>query len=258
MSNVIVCYKWVKSEEDIRITPDKSIDLSKAKGKISDYDLNAIEAARLFAEANGSEVVGLTFGAADAKPSLKEGLSRGLKKAFWVNDQAAANADGFVTATVLAASIKKIGDYNLIVCSEGAADTYAHQVGPRLGALLDVPVVSFVAGMKLADNTLTAVRKLEHSLETVECDLPVIVTVLPEIHTAPIPGLKAILDAAKKPVTQWQVGDLGLSEDDLKRKTTIISFQGYTMARKNVIFKDGTAAEKVGTLVTALRKEGVL
>jgi len=259
MVRTIVCYKWVRVEEDIRINQaDLAVDLSKAKGKISDYDRNAIEAARRMGEAAGSEVVGLTFGSGDIKTSLKDALSRGLSQAFWVNDQAAEQADGYVTAKVLAAAINKIGDYNLIVCAEGAADTYAHQVGPRIAALLNLPVISCVKSMHLEGNKLVAIRKLENCTEKVETSLPAIVTVLPEINAAPIPGLKSVLDAGKKQNTELKLTDLGVTATEVTRQTQIKSFKGYVMARKNIIFTDGDLKAKVETLVASLKKEGVL
>ena len=259
MSKVIVCFKWVKSEEDLRIDPATlNVDLSKAKGKISEYDRNAIEAARLMSEITGGEAVALTYGTADAKTSLKDVLSRGPKQAYWVNDPSAEHADGFVTANVLSAAIDKIGDYSLIICAEGAADTYAHQVGPRIGALMDIPVISYVKEMKIEGNRLTAVRKLENSFETVEADLPVLVTLLPEINAAPIPGLKAVLDAGKKPVTEFKISDLEIDEDDIKRRTEVSSFKGCSMSRKKIMFSDGDTKERVTALVAALKKEGVL
>jgi len=258
MARIIVCYKWVKSEEDLRISADMSVDLSKAKGKISDYDRNAIEAARLLAEATGSDLVGLTFGGPDAKPSLKDALSRGLTQVFWVNDSASASADGSVTSTILAAAIRKIDDFILVVCSEGAADTYAHEIGPRLSILLGIPVISYAIQMKAEGEMLAAVRKLEDSLETVSTRLPAVVTVLPEINPAPIPGLKAVLEAARKPSTEWKIAELGLSGDNLHRQTTVTSFKGYVMNRKKVVFKEGTAKERARALVASLRKEGML
>lgn len=259
MSKVIVCFKWVKSEEDLRIDPATlNVDLSRARGKISEYDRNAIAAAKLAAEAAGGETVALTFGAADAKASLKDALSRGPEQLFWVNDPSAETADGHVTANVLAAAIKKIGDCRLVICAEGAADTYAHQVGPRIGAIMDIPVVSYVKEMKVDGKRLTAVRRLENSLERVEVELPAVVTVLPEITPAPIPGLRAILDAGKKPVTEFKLGNLEIVEDDIKRKTAVSSFKGCAMRRKNIILNDGDANEKAKTLVSALKREGVL
>ncbi len=259
MSKIIVCYKWVKAEEDLRIDPSTlNVDLGKAKGKISDYDRNAIETARLIGVETGEEVVGLTFGSSDAKPSLKDSLSRGLSQGFRVNEESASLADGFVTSNVLKAAVEKIGDYKLIVCAEGAADTYAHQTGPRIAALLGIPVISCVSEIRVEGNKLTAKRKLEDSIETIEAELPAVITVLPEINNAPTPGLKAVLDAGKKPVTEFKFKDLGLADEETAPKESVSSFKGYVMSRKNIIFSEGSAPEKVSALVASLKKEGVL
>jgi len=54
MPKILVCYKWVLDEQDIRINPnDLSLDCSRAKGKISDFDRNAIEEATLLVEKHG-------------------------------------------------------------------------------------------------------------------------------------------------------------------------------------------------------------
>lgn len=82
MTKIIACYKWVADEADLRINPDMSVDLSKAKGKISDYDKNAIEAAVQATKGTGDTAVTLTFGSGKAKQSLKDALSRGPAEGF--------------------------------------------------------------------------------------------------------------------------------------------------------------------------------
>lgn len=255
MSRVIACYKWVADEADIRINADLSVDLSKAKGKISDYDKNAIEAAVQAAASLGGKAVGVTFGTADAKPSLKDALSRGLDEACCIFAQEASKADGAATARALAAAIKKIADVSLIICAEGASDTYSRQTAPRIGALLDLPVVTSVSKIDINGNTLTAIRKLDDCLQTVKVDLPAVVAVLPEINPAPIPGLKAVLAAGKKTVTEFKASELGT---DLNPRSTVSEVKGYVMNRKNIIFNEGDLAEQVRALAAALRKEGVL
>ena len=187
MSKIVACYKWVLDEADIRINADLSVDFSKAKGKISDYDRNAIEAAVKLAAAVGAKPVGLTFGSSKTRQSLKDALSRGLEEAFWVKAEEAENADGAVTARALAAGIKAMGDVVLVVCAEGASDTYARQTAPRIGALLDLPVVTSVLRVNIEGNTVTAVRKLDDSLETVKFELPGVISVLPEAFQPTIP-----------------------------------------------------------------------
>lgn len=255
MPKIIACYKWVADEADIRINADLSVDLSKAKGKISDYDRNVIEAAVQAAAAVGGKAVGLTFGNLKAKQSLKDALSRGLEETIYINGEEANQADGAATARALAAAIKKTADVSLVICAEGASDTYQSQTAPRLGALLDLPVITSVVKIEISGNTLTAVRKLEDCLQTVKAELPAVVAVLPEINSAPIPGLKAVLAAGKKPVTEFSPADLGV---DLTPKTQVTEFKGYIMNRKNIILGEGDTADKVKALAAALRKEGVL
>jgi len=259
MANIITCYKWVLDEEDIKINPtDLSVDSSKAKSKISEYDRNAIGVAVNIGEESGDTVLSLTFGGAGAKQSLKDALPRAPAAAYWVNDSLSETADGFVTANVLAAAINKIGDYRLVVCAEGAADTYAHQVGPRIGALLNIPVISCVSSIKVEGNQITASRKLEDYTETVKAQLPAIITVLPEIMKAPIPGLKAVLNASKKAITELKITELGLNKNDLTPKAATKDLRGYANNRKNVFITEGDAANKVNQLLINLKKEGVL
>lgn len=255
MSNIIACYKWVADEADLKINADLSIDISKAKGKISDYDKNAIEAAVQIASAMGGKAIGLTFGAANAKQSLKDALSRGLEEGFYINDENAKNADGYATAKAVAAAIKKIEDYSIIICAEGSSDTFARQTAPRIGAILNLPVVTSVTRIEVTGNTLIATRKLDDCLQTVKTELPAVISVLPEINSPSIPGLKAVLAAGKKPMTEFNAAGLGV---DLSPKTTVTQFKGYLMQRKNIIFNEGDTADKVNELASALRKEGVL
>jgi electron transfer flavoprotein beta subunit len=255
MSRVVVCYKWVADEADIKINADLSVDTCKASGKISDYDKNAIEAAVQASAAMDGQAVGLTFGNGKAKKSLKDALSRGLAEGYFINGEEALTADGAATARALAGVLKKIEDIALIICAEGASDTYARQTAPRLGAMLNLPVITSVSYIKISGKTLTVVRKLDDCLQTVKTELPAVISVLPEINPAPIPGLKAVLAAGKKTVTELSTADLGV---DLTPKTRITRIKGYVMDRKNLILKEGETDEKVTELISALRKEGVL
>lgn len=259
MPTIIACYKWVLDEQDIKINPGNlALDTSRAKSKISEYDRNAIEEAVLQAEKSGAAVASLTFGTPAAKQSLKDALSRGPEKAYWVNDAAAATADGFVTANILAAALKKIGAYDVILCGEGSADTYGQQVGPRVATLLGIPVITFVSALKIDGNHVTATRKIGDCTEDVTAPFPVVITVLPEINKPRIPSLKQVLGAAKKPVTEWKAADLELKAEDLAPRNKIKTIKGFVMSRKNILYKDGTPAEQVAGLVANLAKEGVL
>lgn len=255
MSNIIACYKWVADEADIKVNADLTVDVSKAKGKISDYDRNVIEAAVQIAQSAGGKAIGLTFGDMKTRLSLKDALSRGLEEACWVQTDSAENADGAATARALAAGAKAIGDIGLLICAEGASDTYARQTAPRLGAILDLPVVTSVCKLSLEGSTLTAVRKLDDCLKTVQVDLPAVIAVLPEVNQPAIPGLKAVMAASKKPVAEYQASDLGV---DLAPKQTVVALQAFAQERKNIIIQGDDTAAQVAELAAYLKREGVL
>ena len=98
MPKCLVCYKWTLDEQDIKIKPeDQSLDSSRAKGKISDFDRNAIEEATMLVEKLGGAVDALTYGTAAVKQSLKDALSRGPGKAYWIADGSASTVWNVVT-----------------------------------------------------------------------------------------------------------------------------------------------------------------
>lgn len=259
MLNIIACYKWVPDEQDIKINPGSlALDFSRTKNKISEYDRNAVEEAVTLVKNNGGSVTAMTFGTAEAKQSLKDVLSRGADKAVWVNDEAATGADAYVTANVLAAAVSKSGEFDIILCGEGAADTYAQQVGPRLAAVLGIPAVTYATKIEIDGRKAVVTRKVGDCTETATVSFPILVSVRPEINKPRIPGLKDVLGAAKKPVTEYKLADLGLAADDVTPRSKVKSIKGFVMSRKNVIHKEGTAAERVAALVGNLKQEGIL
>lgn len=258
MPNILVCYKWVLDEQDIKIVSgDLSLDFSRAKYKISDYDKNAIEEAVRLVEKHGGSVEALTYGTS-VKPSYKDVLSRGVDKLYAVDDPSAAKADAYVTANVLAAAIRKLGPYDLIICADGSSDAYNQQVAPRLSALLGLPEVNSVSEVKLEGNQIVVTRKLGDCIEKVTLNGAAILSVLPEINEPRIPSLKQVLAAAKKPTEELQIGDLGLSGEELAPKIMSLSVKGFVMNRKNIIFKEADAAANVSQLLASLTKEGLL
>jgi electron transfer flavoprotein alpha/beta subunit len=78
------------------------------------------------------------------------------------------------------------------------------------------------------------------------------------VNEAPIPGLKAVLDAGKKRSTEFKLQDIGLTDADVAPRTEVRDFKAYIMNRKNIIISADTNADKVKELVANLRKDGVI
>lgn len=254
MPNVVVCYKWVLDEADIRVASDLSVDKSRAKMKISDYDKNAMQAGIEAAEHMGGKTIALSYGDERLKKSIKEALSRGLDELVWVNDPNAQASDAVVSAAALAAAIQTQDDVRMVVCADGSADQFARQTAPRIAAKLGWPVVTGVSSMSVEDGTLIASRPIDGGVEEVEVSLPVVVAVLPEVAEAPTPSLRQVMMAAKKPNEELAADALAL---DVAARASIVAEKGYAMDRKNIMFDAGDE-NCVADLIAALRKEGVL
>ena len=252
MADVLVGFKWVLDEADVRIGDDRSVDMSKAARKISDYDKNAIEAGRLIAEQVQGSAVGVSCGSDETKKAFVDALARGLDAGVWVTT--AATASSTVAARAIA-EVARRREVALVVCSEGSSDDYARQMGSRVGALLDWPVATSVLAMQVEGDALVARRRMEGCEQVVRLQLPAVVSVLPEINAAPIPGLKAVLAAKKKPVDEVEAGELGIDE---ATGVELESVSGYASDRKNVLIEGDSTADVAAKLIDALKKEGVL
>jgi electron transfer flavoprotein beta subunit len=258
MPKCLVCYKWTLDEHDIKVkAEDLSLDSSRAKGKISDFDRNAIEEGTLLVEKLGGAVEALSYGTPAVKQSLKDVLSRGPEKAYWIADASAEAADAAVAATVLAAAIRKLGSYDLILCGEGSSDLFNQQTAPRIAALLGLPCLSFVNKLSIEGDTVHATRKLDDCLEEVSVKGPVVVSVLSEINKPRIPSMRQVLGAAKKPNVELKAADLGLTAQQLLPKAVRKSVKGFVMQRKNIIYKETSAADNVAKLKASLAAEGL-
>lgn len=260
MKKVVVCYKWLLDDADIRVN-DKSrqLDFEKAKFKLNEYDRNAIEAGAQIKAATDCECIGITCGTS-TDASTKDALSRGPDSVMFLNSPAFAGIDSRGTSKVLAAMIKNIGDVDMVICSEGSSDEYAQQTSSRLAAMLGYPSVSFVNGIEVAGDTLKLSRKLDGGIEHVEVKGPVVISVVPDVNDPPIPSVKQILGAKKKPSVEVKLDAIGLSDADLAPQLTTVSVLAPVVERKTIRMNpDGVSiADAASKLVKQLAADGVL
>jgi electron transfer flavoprotein beta subunit len=256
----IVCFKHVIDESELRIDrANNKINFEGAKTKISDDDKNAIEEAVRLKEKNGGSVTALCLGHADAKKSVKESLAMGCDRARLLVDPAFDEGDATRTAFILSQAIKKIGKYDLIITATGTTDVYSGIVGPALAEFLGIPQVTFVSKVALSGNKLSAERLLEEGIETVDVELPALITVAREINQPRFPTLIQIMSAGKKEMLEWKVQDLGIDPATVGKAGSLVQVDSTDVpksARKKILF-EGNVDETSEKLAEALLKEGV-
>ncbi|HUV53712.1 MAG TPA: electron transfer flavoprotein subunit beta/FixA family protein [Candidatus Krumholzibacteriaceae bacterium] len=257
----IVLLKDIPDLTEIKLDPQTRAPIVEGvKRRISEVDKRALEAAIRLKEKVGGEVVTLSLGDDKTKTALLEALAMGADAAYIVNEPELKGVDTNATSKVLEAAVKHVGDYDLIIAGEMTLDSLSSQIGPRLAQLLDLPQITYVKELDVADGKVRAVRDLEDVDEVVEAALPAVVCVVREINEARIPNLMSIMKAKKKPQTVWGAGDIGLDASEVKSQSyvQITSVFAPKVERKQIKIEAETVEEAAVKLVEALMQEGVL
>lgn len=219
---IITCFKLVPEEQDITVTPEHSLNFDRAEAKISQFDLNAIEAAAQLADA-----------------------------LFMVQDAQLEHALPKETALALASAAEKIG-FDLLLFGEGSGDIYAQQVGLLTGELLKLPVINAVSHIQRDGDKIIVERTLEEDVEIIELTLPAVLCVTSDINVPRIPSMKAILGAGKKAVTSWLASDIHWTPTTPMAELVAISVPPQT-ERKHIIL-DNDSPEAITALADHLKK----
>ena len=199
---ILVGCKVVPEEQDIAVNGE-TLELSKANPKISQFDLNALQAAVDIKEQNADaniKVVSIGGKSLENTKVRKDILSRGADELVVISSDKFENLLPCDTAEMFKQTASNLG-FDLIICGDGSGDLFAGQTGLRVGALLDIPAINCVNKIVSVDASKIVVqRELENEIEELEIALPALICVSTDINTPAIPGMKAILAAAKKPV----------------------------------------------------------
>lgn len=189
----------------------KIVNPSNVDPVINGYDENAIEAALQIKAASGGTVTAICMGDEGATRALKQALAMGIDEGILLNDAAFANADPTATAYVLAAAIKKVGTYHLILCGRQASDWDHAQVPSGVAEFLGLPSVTAVQKIDpQGEATVRVERILEDGYEILDVQTPCVVTISNEANRPRYPTLKGIMAAGKKKIPTWNAAELGV------------------------------------------------
>ncbi len=266
--NIIVCIKQVPETTDVKINPETNTLIREGVPSIiNPFDENAIEEALRIREAHGGRVTVITMGPPQAAEALRQALAMGADDVILISDKAFAGSDTLSTSYALSKAIRKIGEYNLIICGKQAIDGDTAQVGPGIAEWLGIPQITFVVKTKFdggkplesSRGKLIAERLLEDENEIVEARFPVLITVVKQINEPRYPSLKGQMRAKKSTIKTWSAKDLEADESKIGLNgspTQVIKI--FTPPPKTGgEMLSGSVEEMVQTLSEKLRASGV-
>jgi electron transfer flavoprotein beta subunit len=179
---------------------------------VNPLDLYAVEAALRLAETSAAETIAISMGPPSAAKAIREVISMGVDEGVLLSSAAFAGSDTWATALTLAAAVRRLGDFDLVICGERATDGDTGQVGPEIAAFLDLPVATYVSSIEsVADGVVRVRRLIEDGYETLDVELPGVLTVVKEIADPRLPTLRGKLRARAANVPVWGPGDIDLA-----------------------------------------------
>ncbi len=249
MKRILVSIKRVVDYNvRIRVKPDGTgVVTDGVKMSINPFDEIALEEAlRIKEKGLAEEVVVATIGPADCQQQLRTALAMGADRALHVQTDAA------IEPPVAAKLLRKLVDKEqpfLAILGKQAIDDDASQTGQMLAALWGRPQATFASKVEIAGDKATVTREVDAGLETLEVDLPAVVTTDLRLNEPRYVKLPDIMKAKKKPLETIDAASLGVA---LEPALKLVKFEAPATRSRGVMVKD--AAE----LVDALKKKGLL
>ncbi len=213
----VVCVKQVP-DSAAKVTADNGrVTWGESPLVINPWDEFAVEAALLQQGAYGGGVTVISVGGESAKDALKHALAMGCSEAILISDPALAEADTWMTSQVLAAAIRKINEseaVDLAFFGKQAIDGDMGLTGPQTGRVLGWPALSIVSAIRsvdLAARKVTVERTFEEGRQTIEANLPAVVSVIKDIGEPRYPSFMGIRKAQRAVIPTWTLAELGLT-----------------------------------------------
>ncbi|MES2524093.1 MAG: electron transfer flavoprotein subunit beta/FixA family protein [Gemmatimonadota bacterium] len=214
---IAVCIKRVPvMEVKFAISADGTrVEETGLKYDVNDFDLWAIEAALQLKEKAGSgEVAVISLGPDAAQEQIRKALAMGADRGVLLKADGMPT-DGLAVARALAAELKD-GGYDLVLFGRIAIDSMNQMTGPMVAELLDLPCVTNVFKLDIANGKGTAHRALEGATEVMEFPLPALLTIDDGLNKERLPSLKGIM-AAKKKQLDIKPASLGAMQVTVKK-----------------------------------------
>jgi len=232
----------------VRVKSDGSgVETDGVKMSINPFDEIALEEALRIKERGGAtEIIAVSIGSSDAQQQLRTGLAMGADRAILVITE--SPVDQLTVARVFLALVKRENP-DLVLLGKQAIDNDNNQTGQMLAALWQRPQATFASKITLDGSSAKVTREVDAGLETIEIDLPAVVTTDLRLNEPRYVKLPDIMKAKKKPLDRITLAELGVEATQGLKE---ISYEPPPQRSKGVVVED------VAGLVAALKAKGLV
>lgn len=232
----------------VQVKSDSSgVETDGVKMSINPFDEIALEEAlRIKERGDASEVVVISIGSAEAQQQLRTGLAMGADRAILV--ESGSSTDALTVARVFKSIIDR-ENADLVILGKQAIDDDNSQTGQMLAALWGRPQATFASEVTFEGSTAKVTREVDSGMETLEIDLPAVITVDLRLNEPRYVKLPDIMKAKKKPLDTIPLADLGIEPAPQIKE---IEFKPPEGRQRGIMVND------VAGLVAALKDKGLV
>ena len=240
-----------------RIDPNTMrLDRSGEKN-LNPFDTHAIEAAMQIKEGGAipvEEVVAVTMGPDSAVRALHKAVALGADRSVHLSDDALAGSDVCATGYALAKVLESESP-DLVLLGQQSDDGECYTIGAVVADHLKMPSLTQVIKIDVTDGKLRCERQAEYGYDTVEVELPAVISVGDAINEPRYPSLKAIMGAKKKQLDAKATGDVGIDGGmvgEAGSKTSVLALNPPPAKEAGEIIEDEDTNETVEKIVAWL------
>ena len=232
----------------VRVRSDESgVETDGVKMSINPFDEIALEEALRIKEKNqADEVIVVSVGSSECQQQLRTGLAMGADRAILVETD--TSLDPLSISKVLH-EIIKTEDVFLVILGKQAIDNDNNQVGQMLSAIWDRPQATFASNISLSENKALVTREVDQGLETIEIDLPAVITADLRLNEPRYVKLPDIMKAKQKPLKSIMMSELITKTDS---NFSVIKTESPQQRQKGIMVND------VSELVSELKNKGLI
>ena len=246
-----------------RIDPGtKRLDRSGEKN-LNPFDTHAIEAAMQLKEGGAvdvDEVVAVTMGPESAVRALHKAVSLGADRSVHLTDATLEDSDVCATGYALGQVLKEESP-DLVLLGQQSDDGECYTIGAVVADHLQMPSLTQVIKMDASDGKLRCERQAEYGYDTVDVELPAVISVGDAINEPRYPSLKAIMGAKKKQLDTKSAADVEIEAARVGAdgsRTSVLAINPPPSKEAGEVIEDEDTGETVERIVAWLEERKLL
>ena len=214
--NILVCIKQVPGTSKVEVDPVTGVlKRDGIDSKMNPYDLYALETALKIREEKGGTIKVLSMGPPQALSVIKEAYSMGVDDGVLLSDRKFGGADVLATSYTLSQGVRKMGDFDLIICGKQTTDGDTAQVGAEIAEYLGIPHAANIEKIySIDEESITVDMDMPETIEKIKIQYPCLITVDKGIFEPRLPSYKKKLTTKDREIKILSLNDFNDKEEN--------------------------------------------